>query len=192
LKLSFNTTCRFIPALKEKTMKHRTYSTVVLLAALLFVSMSVTASLAVQPQPTPEAASFAPQATIFRHLALLADNRKYVAAEDGGGRELIANRDRLGPWETFNVTDLGNDRIALQTNNGKYVSAEGGGGGEVVANRDRIGPWETFRVIRLRGKRIALQTSNGQYVTAEDGGGRPLVANRDRIGPWETFILFSW
>lgn len=181
-------------------MNYRTYRTVVLLAAVLLISVVVPASLAgtepLPTQPAPRAAiSFAapdePQ-TLHEHIALMADNRKYVAAEEGGGRELVANRDRIGPWESFNVTDLGNNRIALQANNGKYVCAEGGGGGAMVANRDRIGPWETFLVIRVRGRRIALQASNGQYVAAEGGGGRELVANRDRIGPWETFLMFSW
>lgn len=171
-------------------MNYRTYRTLLLLAALLLVGVAVPASLAVQPQIS--FASLAEPQALPPRVALMADNRKYVAAEDGGGRELVANRDRIGPWETFDVTDLGNNRIALQANNGKYVCAEGGGGGAMVANRDRIGPWETFLIVRLRGKRIALQASNGQYVAAEGGGGRELVANRDRIGPWETFYMLSW
>ncbi|RBW67900.1 hypothetical protein DS031_19675 [Bacillus taeanensis] len=35
------------------------------------------------------------------YIALQAVNGKYVAAEGGGGRELVANRDRIGPWEKF-------------------------------------------------------------------------------------------
>lgn len=31
---------------------------------------------------------------------------KYVCAEAGGGRELVANRDQIGPWETFTLIPL--------------------------------------------------------------------------------------
>ena len=34
-------------------------------------------------------------------VALKAHNGKYVCAEGGGGQQLIANRDAIGPWETF-------------------------------------------------------------------------------------------
>jgi hypothetical protein len=34
-------------------------------------------------------------------IALRASNGQYVCAEDGGGRELVANRNVIGPWETF-------------------------------------------------------------------------------------------
>jgi hypothetical protein len=34
-------------------------------------------------------------------LALQASNGMYVCAEDGGGREVVANRTAIGPWETF-------------------------------------------------------------------------------------------
>jgi hypothetical protein len=140
-----------------------------------------------QPSPTPALA-----ARMYNNVALMADNRKYVAAEGGGDRELVANRDSIGPWESFKVTHLGNDRLALQASNGKYVCAENGGGGAVVANRDRVGEWETFLLVRVSGSRIALQTHNGHYLSAEGGGGRELVANRLRIGPWESFYMFPW
>src|ERR687894_1572333 len=81
------------------------------------------------------------------NIALRANNGQYVCAEGGGGREVVANRDARGPWETFTVERVtGGDNIALRANNGQYVCAEGGGGREVVANRDRVGLWETFTV----------------------------------------------
>ena len=74
-------------------------------------------------------------------LALQASNGKYVSAAGG---TLLANRDCIGPWETFLMVRVRDSRIALKANNGKYVCAEGGGGRELVANRDQIGPWESF------------------------------------------------
>ena len=73
-------------------------------------------------------------------IILVASNDKLVCAEGGGGRELIANRSEIGPWETFTIRKLATDyktisddgiaygdRIALLANNGQIVCAENGG-----------------------------------------------------------------
>ena len=120
-------------------------------------------------------------------IALQANNGQYVCAENGGGSNLVANRDWVLAWETFRRIDLGNNEVALQAANGQYVCAENGGGSNLVANRDWILAWETFRRIDLGNNKVALQAANGQYVCAENGGGSNLVANRDWILDWETF-----
>ncbi|MEI2762171.1 hypothetical protein [Methanothrix soehngenii] len=120
-------------------------------------------------------------------IALQANNGQYVCAENGGGSNLVANRDWILAWETFKHIDLGNNEVALQAANGQYVCAENGGGSNLVANRDWILAWETFRRIDLGNNKVALQAANGQYVCAENGGGSNLVANRDWILDWETF-----
>lgn len=101
--------------------------------------------------------------------------------------ELVANRDGVLQWETFDWRPLPSGGTALRAYNGQYVCAEGVGGRELVANRNEIGPWETFQRIDLSDGRVALRAANGQYVCAEGGGGRELVANRNQIGPWESF-----
>ena len=161
-------------------MNHRTYITLVVVVVLLLVGIAAPASLAEQSSQS-----------MYSHVALMAVNRKYVAAESGGGRELIANRDARGPWESFNVVHLGNDRIALQASNGQYVSATGPNG-TLLANRNCIGPTETFLMVRVRESRIALKASNGKFVCAEGGGGRELIANRDVAAEWESFYMFPW
>ena len=120
-------------------------------------------------------------------IALQTNNGQYVCAENGGGSNLVANRDWVLAWETFRRIDLGNNAVALQAANGQYVCAENGGGSNLVANRDWILAWETFRQIDLGNNEVALQAANGQYVCAENGGGSNLVANRDWILAWETF-----
>lgn len=124
-------------------------------------------------------------------ISLQASNGQYVCAEGGGGQKLVANRDEVGPWETFTLTNLGDGKVALQAANGQYVCAEGGGGQLVVANRDALGSWETFTLTDLGNDKVALQASNGQYVCAIGGGGQDLIANRDALGPWETFTKKS-
>ncbi|MFT7313751.1 MAG: hypothetical protein ACI9J5_001891, partial [Paraglaciecola sp.] len=122
-------------------------------------------------------------------IALQANSGQYVCAEGSGGREVVANRGVLGPWETFIVHDLDGGEVALQANNGQYLCAEGGGGREVVANRNAIGAWETFTRHDLGDNKFAFQAANGQYMCAESGGGQIIVANRGAIGSWETFVL---
>jgi hypothetical protein len=132
-----------------------------------------------------------PGPRLVGYRALRAANGQFVCAEGGGGREVVANRDQVLGWETFDWVDLGGGRIALRAANGQYVCAEGGGGRELVANRDQVLGWETFEPLDLGGGRVALRAANGQYVCAEGGGGRELVANRDQVLGWETFELVT-
>jgi len=85
------------------------------------------------------------------------DGKHFICAENGGGRELIANRTSADIWETFKIvgpngkTDgslvQNGDKISFQTYDGThYVCAEGGGGRELVANRTEAHEWETFTV----------------------------------------------
>jgi hypothetical protein len=74
-------------------------------------------------------------------VRLRAANRMYVAAEGGGGRELVANRDAPGAWEQFEVvtTDAG---YALRAHSGHFVSVSAEG--EVRADAGIAGPHELF------------------------------------------------
>ena len=124
-------------------------------------------------------------------IALRASNGQYVGAEGGGGQAVVANRNAIGGWESFNLIYLDINRVALQAYNGMYVCAEGGGGQALVANRRAIGAWETFTLIDRGSGQVALQAASGQYVCAEGGGGQVLIANRGAVGPSETFALSS-
>jgi hypothetical protein len=118
-------------------------------------------------------------------------NGKYVTAEDGGSSPLIANRDSVGYWETFDEVDLGNGNVALNAHaDNKYVTAENGGSSPLIANRDTVGQWETFQLVHNSDGSISLKAAaNGKYVTADNAGSSPLIANRDTIGQWEEFDL---
>ncbi|MFZ5968503.1 MAG: stalk domain-containing protein [Bacillota bacterium] len=120
-------------------------------------------------------------------VAIKTYSGKYVCAEDGGGKEVVANRREIGKWETFEIIDLGNDSVALKTYNGSFIRAKNDNGREVDAKGKEIGDWETFEIVDLGKNRVALKAHNGYYVCAEDGGGGILVANREEINEWETF-----
>lgn len=57
-------------------------------------------------------------------VRLRAANRKYVSAEQGGGRELVANREAAGEWEHFRAVAVDNDRFALKTSGGQFVRVD--------------------------------------------------------------------
>jgi len=108
---------------------------------------------------------------------------KYVSAEQGGGIDtrdpaspiaLIANRTDLGPWETFELQDLGEGAYALRTANGCYVTAENGGGSSVRTNESSAGVWETFRGEPTKGLFV---TWDGLHVLDALGLGGEVTAS---------------
>ena len=121
-------------------------------------------------------------------IALRADNDRYVCAEDGGGSVVRANRDAIGPWETFEVVGThtldGAPSVALKTSSGFYLCAEAGGGGTLSANRLSIGPWETFTF----SAGTFLANDEQHYICCEVGSPDPILnVTRTAAGPWETF-----
>ncbi len=137
-------------------------------------------------------------------IALIANNGSHLVAEGGGGREVLANRGAIGPWETFrlfNKTRPGEeprhgDSVVLQAWNGRWVSAAGGGGGSVNAELGWIEASTTFTIERVSGagairsgEQVALRAANGNYVVAEGGGGGVVNANRTVRDVWETFTI---
>jgi hypothetical protein len=38
-----------------------------------------------------------------QQVALRANNGQFICAEGGGGQKVVANRNAIGPWETFTI-----------------------------------------------------------------------------------------
>lgn len=130
-----------------------------------------------QPPPLPR-----PPEPPMSTLTLRSAHGFYVCAEPDG--RLVANREAIGPWETFELENGGDGWTGLKSAHGRYVCAEGGGGSTLVADRVSFGPWERFTIRRVDGG-VALETWNGHFVCAELDG--RMVADRTGIGPWEIF-----
>jgi carbamate kinase len=90
-------------------------------------------------------------------VSFIVHNGRFVVAEGGGGKEVLANRNTPSSWEKFVIQKVGGsggsqitngDKITLRANNYQYVVAEGGGGGQVLANRNAASAWDTF-IIRF-------------------------------------------
>lgn len=96
----------------------------------------------------------------------------YVSAELGGGVDsrlhkyppaLIANREEVGVWETFEVEKVDETHVALKTCNGNYVTAEGGGGSYLRTNETSRGVWETFAWMQI-GNVVSLIAWDGIHM----------------------------
>ncbi|CAF2033691.1 unnamed protein product [Rotaria magnacalcarata] len=117
-------------------------------------------------------------------------NGKFICAENGGNGPLIANRDTVSGWETFDLIILDGNNVALKSHaNGKYVCAENSGDGPLIANRSQVSSWETFTLVNRGDGKVALVAVNGKYVCADNFGNSELVANRTSVDSWETFDL---
>ncbi|MRX56625.1 hypothetical protein GJU41_22015 [Bacillus idriensis] len=102
-------------------------------------------------------------------IALKGHNNKYVCSDDLPKSRpdvgyLTLTRDCIGKWETFQLINLGNNKVALKDYRGKYVYAVKGGRSFVLADPDNIGPWETFELMELGNDMIALKFARGYYL----------------------------
>ena len=131
--------------------------------------------------------------TVGRTVALQAHNEMHVAAEGGGGKNLVANRSHIREWETFELTEEDVGKFSFRSHLGYYIVAEDNGRKPLKVNRTRVGAWEKFDLMHLGDNRIALKACNDRFVTAEGGGGRELVSNRNHAEPgdWEIFNLID-
>lgn len=127
-------------------------------------------------------------ATKAKRVALRCGTGHYLCAEGGGNGALVADRVTLGPWETFELIDLGNSQVALKSVSGLYVCAENGGGQNISVNRGRLGPWETF-TLTPQGPGFAFKTATGHFLSATSGGGGSVVGSATQIMGSEIFRI---
>jgi len=123
-------------------------------------------------------------------VAIKTFNGKYLCSENGGGSTLVANRDQIGDWETFEVIDLGKGNIALKSYNGYYVSAYNDGE-DIYVNGDKIDKRQIFQLVKLNNNKVAFKTYEKNYIYAENGGGGKVAGGKKKIGDWETFELIK-
>ncbi|MGC1214184.1 MAG: S8 family serine peptidase [Micromonospora sp.] len=115
-------------------------------------------------------------------------NGRYVTAESGGTKPLIARGTALGAWEKYDVVDAGSGLVGLRAKiNGKFVTAESAGAKPLIARASSIGAWEKFQIINNTDGTVSLKaTINGRYVTAPSTT-LPLIASKTTVGTAEKF-----
>jgi len=134
-------------------------------------------------------------AKLYFSIQLITKSEYYVCAEDGGGRELVANRKNPLEWETFTLAVTPTDelfilrdniKVGLITHKGQYVTAVNGGGTRsVIATKAIQGEYETFTLRKVAGintfqleslinsgDKVAFCCASGRhYLAATNGGG---------------------
>jgi hypothetical protein len=126
-------------------------------------------------------------------IGLRADaNGDVVTAENAGAAALIANRDQVQGWETFDLIDNSDGTVSLRADaDGDYVDAASSTT-SLIADTTTIGTNEKFDLSYNADGSISLRAhSDSDYVTAENAGAAALIANRTAIGPWEEFQILA-
>ncbi len=88
----------------------------------------------------------------------------YLCADHARNNEVWADRDALGPWETWTLTDHHDGTISLADDTGHYMCCENNKC--LTATRTAIGPWEHFRLESQPDGTFALKSWKGEYVSA--------------------------
>jgi hypothetical protein len=79
-------------------------------------------------------------------VAICSDEGKFLSAQLGNKSEIVANRTRIGPWETFTLIKIKKDLVAFKTTNGKYLSINEKTQ-QLFANANSIGTNEKFKLL---------------------------------------------
>ncbi len=86
------------------------------------------------------------------HFGIVAANGKVVTANRDQGSVLIADRDYVGDWENFTLSDLGNGLVGFKNSNGQFVSAHhelpAPNTSQLIADKLAAYEWEQFTIVR--------------------------------------------
>jgi hypothetical protein len=125
-----------------------------------------------------------------RRVALKAANGRFVSADGGLGGILVADRERIGDWERFDMLVFDGKKIVFKAWNGKFVAPRAGENNRLYASAAESDAGSTFTIVEEKGKSASLRASNGLVVSADLGLKGVLVADRKGIGAWEKFEIF--
>jgi hypothetical protein len=84
------------------------------------------------------------------------------------GQDLLANRTRVGDWETFERIDLGGKLVALRAHTGLFLCTSETGGHFIKARCPAIEPQAIFREINQGSFLKALKTGQGNFLCPDE------------------------
>ncbi|MGC4894270.1 S8 family serine peptidase [Micromonospora sp. DT31] len=119
-------------------------------------------------------------------------NGKFVTAENGGTKPLIARSATVGAWEKYELVNVGDGYGTFGLKalvNGKFVTADSAGAKPLIARGASIGAWEGlgFLDYNADGSVYLYASVNQKAVTAGATGASELIASR--IPDWESPTL---
>jgi hypothetical protein len=139
----------------------------------------------------------------FSRFALRASNGRFVSAEGGGNGRLVADRSKVGPWETFEAHLRPEPpdsclTTGIRTHSGMhFLHALDGGGGDLLVQGASPSDADTFDIVAADraargfpdGARVHIRTDSRHYLQARNGGGGQVTADGRWPRQWETFGL---
>ncbi|MCC7384053.1 MAG: hypothetical protein IT384_19580 [Deltaproteobacteria bacterium] len=102
-----------------------------------------------------------------RQVALRTADGCFLSATNGGGTLISGQKSWIGPWESFDLVDVGGNKVALRgVDSGQFVRELADGAGTLAANHATLQPGSTFTSISLGGRVVNLKTASGRMVNA--------------------------
>lgn len=91
--------------------------------------------------------------------------QKYLAADNGGGAGIVANRDSASGWETFPLWRVNDTYFNFRVFNKQFMGINNQGDKKIVAVSNSPSNQETFQIIRNSGDplKIRIKASNGLF-----------------------------
>ena len=110
---------------------------------------------------------------------------RFVSADAGGTKPLIANTTSMGRWEQYRVKYLKDGYIRLRAlANNRWVTAPHGGNRLLIASSAKAGRAQTFKLIRHQDGSVSLLSlADNKYVTVLRNGklsARATAVHRDQ------------
>ncbi|XP_045823834.1 probable glucan 1,3-beta-glucosidase A [Trifolium pratense] len=93
----------------------------------------------------------------------------YLAAENGGGADIVANRPSASGWETFRLWRVNETFFNFRVFNKQFVGISNQGGNKIVAVSNSPSNQETFQIIRNTNDpfKIRIRASNGLFLQVQ-------------------------
>ncbi|MBI5218444.1 MAG: hypothetical protein HY958_05890 [Bacteroidia bacterium] len=121
-------------------------------------------------------------------IYLKASNNKFVCADAGRGKIVVADKEKASLWETFSLQMMENNKCIIRSFENKFLSADIGSKCDVTAFRDKAQAWEIFTIEKPDSDYIALKAANGKYLTVDEKT-LQLFARNNTIGRQEKFKM---
>ncbi|PVH64561.1 hypothetical protein PAHAL_2G303700 [Panicum hallii] len=92
---------------------------------------------------------------------------RYLAADQGGGAAIVADREQPSGWETFKLWRINETTFNFRVFGNQFVGVDSAG--RVVATATTPGPSETFQLVRRDGdkNRVRIRAPNGLFLQAK-------------------------
>ena len=89
--------------------------------------------------------------------------KAFVAAENGGGGPLVANRSSASDWETFKLWRIDENTFNFKVFSNQFVTVAGV---NVVATASTPGQSETFQLVRndADNNKMRIRAPNGSFL----------------------------